>query len=136
MSVDAEKNHDSLVRMRDYCERIAFHMHRFGGKKEFLEDWAYQDACVMILAQIGEEAKKIEPWLNSNSDYPWKDVIRFRDFAYHTYPATDYNIIWEIISEDVPRLLNILADILYALDDDPSLGMPKPKRKSLFGGRR
>jgi len=55
VSVDAEKIHDSLVRMKDYCERIAFHMHRFGGKTEFLEDWAYQDACVMILAQIGEE---------------------------------------------------------------------------------
>lgn len=86
----------------------------------------------MILAQIGEEAKKIEPWLDSNSDYRWKDVIRFRDFAYHNYPATDYNIIWEIISEDVPKLLNELTDLL---DGDTSLSMPKPKWKSLFGRR-
>ena len=121
MSVDPEKIHDCLVRMKDYCERIAFHMHRFGGKKEFLEDWSYQDACVMILAQIGEEAKKIEPWLNSNSNYPWKDVIRFRDFAYHNYSSTNYKIIWGVISEDVPQLLNIITDLLNSLDNDPSL---------------
>ena len=89
MSANSEKIRNGLERMKDYCERIAIHMHRFGGKEEFLEDWAYQDACVMILAQIGEEAKRIEPWLNSNSNYPWREVIRFRDFVYHNYSEAD-----------------------------------------------
>ena len=83
-----------------------------------------------------EEAKKIESWLNSNSDYRWKDAIHFRDFAYHNYPSTDCNIIWEIISEDIPRLLNILTDMLCALDGDSSIGIPKPNGKGMSDDRR
>lgn len=115
MSVDLERARDGITRISGYCDRIAFHMHRFGGRKEFLKDWSYQDSCIMILAQIGEEAKKIEPWLTaSRPDYDWKSVIRFRDFAYHNYPSTNYEIVWEIISKDIPELMNILSEITNA----------------------
>ena len=118
MSVDLERVRGSLDRMMDYCDRIAFHMHRFGGKEEFLKDWSYQDACVMILAQIGEEAKRIESWLKSKNTYGWSDVIRFRDFAYHNYQSTDYSIVWEIISIDVPQLYNVLKELAASLETD------------------
>ena len=112
MSADSERICDTLVRMKGYCERIAFHMHRFGGREEFLEDWSYQDACVMSLAQIGEEAKRIEPWLMTNGgDYDWKAVIRFRDFAYHNYASTNYSVVWGIINDDIPELMSILTEL-------------------------
>jgi len=132
MSIDAEKVRDSIDRMINYCERIAFHMHRFGGRENLLEDWSYQDACVMILGQIGEEAKKIEPWLKSNSDYPWKEVIHFRDFEYHNYFDTDYNLIWGIISEDVPRLLDVLIELSEKLEVDMAFSIKSFSKKRLF----
>lgn len=133
---DLERIRQTLETIRGYCERIALHMHRFGGKDEFLKDWAYQDACVMILGQIGEESKKISNWLTANSDYNWRDVIRFRDFIYHAYSRTEYNVVWEIISRDIPELLNATIELLDLLDSDGALMMARPKRKGLFGGRR
>lgn len=88
MSADPERILDVLSRMKDYCERIAFHMHRFGGREEFLRDWAYQDACIMILAQIGEEAKRIEPWLIGISDYDWGGALSGSEISLITITRT------------------------------------------------
>lgn len=136
MSADPERILDALSRMKDYCERIAFHMHRFGGREEFLRDWAYQDACIMILAQIGEEAKRIEPWLIGISDYDWKGVIRFRDFAYHNYPNTNYSVVWRIISKDIPELMNVLEGLMEKFDSDRIVSSRNIKRGFLFGKHR
>ena len=106
--------------MIDYCERIVTYRDRFGEKDAFLDDQAYQDACVMILGQIGEETKKIFVWLNSNSDYPWKDVVRFRDFIYHSYSRMDYNMIWGIIDKDIPAIKKELLDLHESLDEKDS----------------
>lgn len=110
--VDPERVRNTLEGMITYCERIAYHMHRFGGREEFMKDWSYQDACVMILGQIGESTKSIEPWLKAHRDYDWSLVIRFRDFAYHNYSKTKYGMVWKMISEDVPELLGILRELL------------------------
>lgn len=87
-------------------------MHRFGGKDDFLKDWAYEDACVMVLGQIGEEAKTISNWLENNSKYDWGPVIHFRDFIYHNYSKTNYETIWYIISDDVPQVSRELSKLL------------------------
>jgi uncharacterized protein with HEPN domain len=115
---DPERVRNTLESMIAYCERIAYHMHRFGGRNEFLKDWSYQDACVMILGQIGESAKTIEPWLVSHHGYNWSRVIRFRDFAYHNYSKTKYEMVWKMISEDVPELLDILKELLPVAESE------------------
>ncbi len=116
--VDPERVRNTLENMISYCERIAFHMHRFGGREEFLKDWSYQDACVMILGQIGESAKTIEPWLVAHYEYDWLMVIRFRDFAYHNYARTKYTMVWKMISEDVPELLIILERLIDVAESE------------------
>ena len=105
----------TLSVIRNYCERIAIHMHRFGGRDEFLRDWAYQDSCIMVLGQIGEETKKILDWLQSNSGYNWKDVARFRDFIYHCYSRTNYDLVWKIIEDDVPDLIDEVDRLLKSI---------------------
>lgn len=128
---DPERVRNTLELMISYCERIAYHMHRFGGREEFLKDWAYQDACVMILGQIGESAKTIEPWLNAHSNHDWRLVIRFRDFAYHNYSKTKYAMVWKIISEDIPELLRILNGLMTVAESEMRSGEgPDDARKA------
>lgn len=115
---DLDRTITSIERMIDYCERIVSYRERFGEKDDFLNDEAYQDACLMVLGQIGEEAKKIIVWLNSNSDYPWKDIVRFRDFLYHSYSHVDYNMIWGIIDKDITAIKKILIEISEMIDEN------------------
>lgn len=102
---DLKRVRQTLCEIRDYCERIALHLHRINGKDGFLHDLMCQDACVMILGQIGEESKKIYEWLSVNSDYNWKDVIKFRDFIYHAYSQVNYNLVWSVLEKDLPKVM-------------------------------
>jgi len=95
-----------LAEIEKYCEHIAHATHRFGNSFEsFNSDEDYQASCVFALFQIGENVKKIEPWLNTNSDrIPWSKIIRFRDFAGHHYTKADMKVVWSIIEHNVPEL--------------------------------
>ena len=115
---DFDRTITSVERIIGYCERVISYRDRFGEKEMFLNDQAYQDACVMLLGQIGEEAKKIFVWLDSNANYPWKNVVRFRDFIYHSYSHMDYNMIWGIIDKDIPEVKDILVKLSGLFDDN------------------
>ena len=114
---DLESIRYMLSLIQEYCERIENHVHRFGGREEFLKDWAYQDSCIMVLGQIGEESKRILDWLQSNSDYNWKDVVRFRDFIYHCYFRTNYEVVWKIIEDDIPDLKDSVTALIKLIDE-------------------
>ena len=122
---DEERFYGSIEKLLEYCDRIAIYMHRFGGKDAFLTDMAYQDACVMVLGQIGETCKTIEPQLRTRSDYDWSTVIRFRDFIYHNYSSTRYDIVWGIMVNDIPAVQKILMKIMAGYEQDQKTEDPE-----------
>ena len=104
---------DSLERMNDYCQRIAFSMHRFGNSFEsFDSDYDYQASVIFNLQQIGENAKAIRSWLADNSNYDWNPVCGFRDFIAHSYARVDNTVVWKILIDDFPSMVNELARLL------------------------
>ena len=50
---DLDRTITSIERMIEYCERIVSYRERFGEKDVFLIDETHQDACLMVLGQIG-----------------------------------------------------------------------------------
>ena len=102
---DPKRISAALDRIDDYCSRIPRMIHRFGRLDALKEDQDYQMAAVMALSQIGENVKLIQDWLYSNSpDYDWTGCIRFRDLVSHHYHVTDFDEVWGIMNDDVPKL--------------------------------
>jgi len=101
-----EKVEASIDRMNEYCQRIAFSIHRFGNDfNSFDTDYDYQSSVLFNLQQIGETAKSIRTWLSENSTYDWNPVCSFRDFIAHNYARVENKMIWKILSDDYPQMM-------------------------------
>jgi len=72
---------------------------------DFLKDYKTQDAIIRNIEIIGEASKQISPVLKSQYTHvPWKMIARTRDRLIHGYFGVNIDIIWEIITIDLPEL--------------------------------
>ena len=64
------------------------------------------------MSQLGEVANRIdEEYEESHSDIPWRQIYGLRNRIIHDYEGINLNLIWEIIQEDLPELLEKLKKI-------------------------
>jgi len=71
---------------------------------EFITDRRRRDAVVRNFEIIGEAAKNLPPDLKTR--YPsvaWKQVAGLRDVIAHGYFHIDYEILWGIITNTLPK---------------------------------
>ena len=76
---------------------------------EFLADAKTHDAVMRNLEVIGEAAKHIpEEVRKRNPSVPWRKISGFRDVAAHEYFGIDTDVVWNLITHEVPALLEEL----------------------------
>lgn len=81
--------------------------------KEFCENIEMQDACMFNLTLIGEEVVKIsDKFKKDNNNIEWKEIKGMRNRIIHDYMGIDYQIIWETIKEDLPKMKDDLKKII------------------------
>ena len=70
-------------------------------------------SLVKSIEIIGEAANKISDELKSkHSSIPWEDIIGMRNRLIHTYFDIDYDIVWQTIKNEVPKLVEELKKII------------------------
>lgn len=70
------------------------------------------EACVFNLGQLGETANKIdEGFEEEHGEIPWRQIYGLRNRIIHDYEGINLNLIWEIIQDDLPELLNSLEQL-------------------------
>ncbi|MBU8902821.1 MAG: DUF86 domain-containing protein [Victivallales bacterium] len=82
-------------------------------KNTFLEDEKLKRACARSFEIIGEASKNIPQ--NIKNMYPkveWKAMARMRDRLIHHYFGVDYELVWDIIKENIPVFKEQLEKIL------------------------
>lgn len=90
-------------------------------KLTFESDHKLQDACIRQLQILGEAARKISKDFQANHiGIPWTEVIGLRNVVIHDYAGIDADIIWNIISNDLPPLIVELGSIEKDLPDEES----------------
>ena len=111
-----EKEADAIAHIAMYCEKIKRAQEKFFPTKDlFNEETLYRDGCGFYVQQIGEHVNDLsEGFIAEHSEIPWHQIRGFRNVIAHAYGNVDAEILWETITEDIPRL----AEFCIRLQED------------------
>jgi len=73
-------------------------------KEKFEKSEMVIDAVLRNLELIGEASKKLpNDFKKKYPNIPWKSIIGLRNIVIHTYADVDLDIIWDIITKNIPK---------------------------------
>ena len=83
---------------------------------DFIKDDKTKDAVVRNLEIIGEAANRIPMDIRERyKDIPWAQIVGLRHRLIHGYFVIDYDIVWNIISKEIPDLKIKIKEIFKDL---------------------
>lgn len=78
----------------------------------FIDDEQLIDAILFRLIQMTENIKKLSTSFKEKYyEISWNDIVGFRNRIVHEYGKTDYTIVYEVVSNDIPNLKEVLLKI-------------------------
>ena len=81
-------------------------------RKDLEKDRLRHKAIIRSVEVIGEAAKNIPLQIrNKYPEIPWKDISGTRDTLIHRYFGIDFDILWNIIRNDIPLLKKQISKI-------------------------
>ena len=84
-------------------------------EEKFSRDETLQKAFVRSLEIIGEAIKNLpKEFTASHKAVDWKAIAGMRDRLIHGYFGVDYQIVWDVIKTEVPKLNQQIENILHA----------------------
>lgn len=95
----------SMSRIAEYIEGFSF--------DQFKKDYKTVDAVIRNFEIIGEAANKVPDTVKEKyPDVPWSEMYLMRNKVSHEYFGIDYDIIWDVITNELPKNMNQIAAIL------------------------
>lgn len=79
---------------------------------QFQHSDLHQNAILRVLEIIGEAASRITTDTHgAYPEIPWQQIIGLRNRVVHGYFDIDLNLIWQIVHQDIPALIDQLQDL-------------------------
>jgi uncharacterized protein with HEPN domain len=86
----------SMERIQEYLGELEF--------IQFKQKYIVVDAVIRNFEIIGEASKHIpEDIISKYPDIPWKKMYDLRNIVTHEYFGIDYEMLWEIDKNDLPK---------------------------------
>jgi uncharacterized protein with HEPN domain len=84
----------------------------------FVADEAVYYAAVYSLGIVGEAAKSLsDETKRAAPNVDWRAITRLRDLLFHVYFGISNQILWQIITEEVPNTLREVDQLLARESD-------------------
>ncbi len=106
---------DAAVRLRHMLDhaREAVEMARGKTRTDLDSDRKLNLALVRLLEIVGEAATRMTaPERAEYPGIPWEGMVGLRNRLIHGYDTVDIDILWQIVTRDLPPLIKSLEKIL------------------------
>ena len=115
--------HDPIIRIRHMRAHAqeAIDLTTHMSPTAFRADRILQLATVRLLEVIGEAANRTPESVQAqHPQLPWRQMTGLRNRLIHGYDGVDLDIVWTILTTDLPPLVSALDAIIQAYDEDAS----------------
>jgi uncharacterized protein with HEPN domain len=93
--------------------REAVEMTRGRTRADLDRDRLLNLALVQLVEVIGEAASRVpEEFRSRHPQVPWRQTVGMRNRLIHGYDTVNFDILWTIIQEDLPPLIEQLEAIV------------------------
>lgn len=87
-------------------------------KDEFLPSRLRPAAVIRVLEVIGEAAGHVSSAsVATLPEIPWREITSMRHRLIHGYADVDLDLVWQVVMEDVPPLVETLEPLVPSEDD-------------------
>jgi uncharacterized protein with HEPN domain len=110
---------DDVVRLRHMLDaaRKAVELTENSERVDLDKDEKLALALLRLLEILGEAAKNVsDQYRQKHSQIPWRQIAGTRDRLVHGYFDVDLDVVWKIISSDLPSLVQQLEKALSDRD--------------------
>jgi len=108
------KEHERIILAK--IEAYASQAIQFKGEvsfSEFEKDAKTIAACVHNLSQIGELAGRLDSeFTEASTQIPWRKMRGMRNRIVHDYEGIQLNIVWDVLEDFLPELINSIGKLL------------------------
>lgn len=102
---------DDIIRLRHLREAAgkAVEFSASRNRHSLDDDELLRLGLTKLVEIVGEAAKQVsEPTRATHPEVPWSAAARMRDRLIHHYFDIDLDILWVTVTEDLPKLLEVL----------------------------
>ena len=104
--------------MLETIEKIIRYTSSYHSAEELYQNDRDFDAAMMNFIVIGEEVGKLTDEIKlKNEQINWQKIYTFRNIIAHHYFGINVDIVWQIISSDLPILKNDLENLVNTKSD-------------------
>ena len=121
MSIRFMPQHEVRVTVRQMISHVEEldELTRTRTRSAFDEERLWSLAVVRLLEMLGEAASRVpEECQAGHPEIPWRSISGLRNRLIHGYDQVDYDIVWKVLSEDIPKLKPQLDAMLAELTRD------------------
>lgn len=85
--------------------------------EEFILDKKIVFATVRALEVIGESSNRISDEIKEKyPNLPWTEMRGLRNRIIHNYDDIDYTIIWNVLKNEIPKLIMQIEEIINEIE--------------------
>ena len=75
-------------------------------REDYDDDENLRMALAHLIQTLGEAARRVAPAFQQfHPEIPWKQIIGMRHKVVHDYLHVDYDIVWAVVTTDLPPLI-------------------------------
>ncbi|MCD8218040.1 MAG: DUF86 domain-containing protein [Clostridiales bacterium] len=102
-----------IQKILDYSQQLSEYLVEHHVKKEdLINDYSLQWLVTTPLYNIGEHVYYLSvEYKNQNNDIPWAMISGLRHRLVHNYDGTNWNIIADVVFEELPVLIDQLKKL-------------------------
>lgn len=102
---------DDQVLLKDMADhaRRAIEACRSRSRADLDTDLVLAAALERFIEIIGEAASRVSaPTRDAHTEVPWTEIVGMRNRLVHGYASVDHDVLWAVVTRDLPVLLEAI----------------------------